>query len=751
MSGDPTAARAPDYRRQARGDRGAYDRYLRGMDASMKQKVALTAAHLLGVGTVADMGMGSGTGSAALAALYPGLDVVGVDVSPEMTGLAQERHRAPNLAFLCADIASACFRPASLDGIFDSSVLHHVTTFTGYDHAAAWRCLGVQVEELKEGGVLIVRDFADPGPGDVLLDVRADDGDDSSEVASCSSAALLQRFAREFRPLSSAPGFPWSEVAGTPALPLPAGFRRFRLSYKHAVEFVLRKDYRRDWATEVLEEYTYFTQAQFEEAFTRLGLRLLASIPIRNPWIVRHRMEGRIAIHDLQGRRLDHPPTNFLIAGEKVAPGDGVCLREAGAPASIDSGPPSFLRMDHYRDRRTGQVRDLASRPHLTVDVLPWFVLEGDAYVLARRGYPRPILRCRPRGTSSLDGSRPAEYVTEPLTVLQRDEPLGRTVETALARAAGIGPERIRGMRPGRHYYTSPGGIEEEVRSVFVEVDPVFVERPLGPVSGFRTSGIVRAIEARQLLRAAQVGALPDSRLELNVYGLLARLGLDAGAWIGEELKLTDGPPPASVADWNDLSRRAPRRAFARAAGERSPRFLEIHAVVFEELAADGTRVAERALEFVLPAALSYNTVAVTLLRRCAGVVYLGLDDDDLPAAQAFSGASELLVAPAWRLPRDVDGITSSRAWVRERLESEYGLTGGEVWELGGRYHPSPGLTPEVVHPLAVEVREERAGERRLLWARLEDVAAHAEEVRDGHLLTLALRAAHALGAGEAH
>src|SRR3970040_1982621 len=65
-----------------RGDRGAYERYLRGMDASMRQKVALTAAHLLGVGRVADLGMGSGTGTQALAALYPRLDVVGVDLDP---------------------------------------------------------------------------------------------------------------------------------------------------------------------------------------------------------------------------------------------------------------------------------------------------------------------------------------------------------------------------------------------------------------------------------------------------------------------------------------------------------------------------------------------------------------------------------------------------------------------------------------------------------------------------------------------
>ena len=64
------------YDAQDRGAGDAYARYLAGMDASMRQKVALTAAHLLAAGSLADMGMGSGSGSHALAALYPDLDVV---------------------------------------------------------------------------------------------------------------------------------------------------------------------------------------------------------------------------------------------------------------------------------------------------------------------------------------------------------------------------------------------------------------------------------------------------------------------------------------------------------------------------------------------------------------------------------------------------------------------------------------------------------------------------------------------------
>src|SRR5579863_7428092 len=161
----------------ARGSLAAYDRYLAGMDASMRQKVALTAAHLLCRGRVADMGMGSGAGTRALAALYPQLEVVGVDVDETMVALAREKHVLPNLTFVAGDVAKPVFEDGSLDGVFDSSVLHHVTTFGGYDHQNAARALAVQARALRDHGVLVVRDFVDPGPGEVLLDVPADDGD----------------------------------------------------------------------------------------------------------------------------------------------------------------------------------------------------------------------------------------------------------------------------------------------------------------------------------------------------------------------------------------------------------------------------------------------------------------------------------------------------------------------------------------------------------------------------------------------
>ncbi len=725
-----------DYAEQYRGDAGAYDRYLAGMDTSMRQKIALTAAHLLGLGKVADMGMGSGSGSHALAALYPALQVVGVDVSEDLVQRARREYDLPNLSFVAGDVARPVFEPGELDGIFDSSVLHHVTSFNGYDPAAAAEALTVQAEQLAERGTLIVRDFVDPGEGEVWLDLPEDDGDDGDDPSTCSSATLFERFAHEFRRLCPEPGFAYQRLEDP-----RGGLRRYRLDHKLAVEFVLRKDYRRDWHSEVAEEYTYFTQAEFEATFARLGLRVLASTPLRNRWIVRNRFRGRFEMRSTDGRILEYPATNYVIVGERVPADEGVRFVEGGRRE-----PSGFLFMEHYRRRDTGAVYDLVRRPRLTVEALPWFRLAGDVFVLARKSYPRPILCCRRRGTRSLDGASAVGYVTETLNVGQSDKPVGQTVEEALDELAHVPGGRIRGFAPGGTYYPSPGGLQEEVRSLFVEIEPTFVESEIGNISGFSTSGQVRAIEARQLLRAAQVGGLPDARLEANVYQLLMECGLAAGPWIGEAIELAETAPPQAATTMAELARRRPRRLYERVDESASSGFLALHCAEFEELDAAGEVIRRADRELVAPRPLSFNTMAVAVLRRCGDDVWLGLDDDDLPAVQCFTGNSQVLVAPAWRLPHEVDSITPAWEWIRERLSEEYGVRPGEIWELGGRYHPSPGVTPEAVYPIAVEVREESEGLRRLTWVELGDALDHLTQLTDGHLRIVALRAGHALG-----
>jgi hypothetical protein len=301
-------------------------------------------------------------------------------------------------------------------------------------------------------------------------------------------------------------------------------------------------------------------------------------------------------------------------------------------------------------------------------------------------------------------------------------------------------------MLPGTTYYPSPGGILEEVESVLVEIDPTFVNAPLEPLCGFSTSGRVRAIEARQLLRAAQVGGLPDARLEINVHDLLLRLAVDRGPWIGDEIDLARSAV-AVPATLEDLLAHPGRRSFERADASHSTGFLDLRCSTFEEIGAAGVVVRSQRLEYVVPRRLGTNTlVAAVLARGPGGEPLFGVDEDDLPAAQGFSGNSNLLVAPAWRVPRGLGSLAQARDFALERLSAEYGVDAEHACDLGGPYRPSPGLTPEVVHPVVFTVRAIAQGPRALAFIPLSQLIARRDRVPDGHLRVAALRVSHALG-----
>ncbi|MCK5798902.1 MAG: class I SAM-dependent methyltransferase, partial [Deltaproteobacteria bacterium] len=599
------------YDRQRRSDPGAYERYLRGMNASMRQKVALTAAHILSMGEIADMGMGSGKGSEALAALYPALRVVGVDIDSTMVERARERYDLPNLRFEVGDIAKSVFPEESLDAIFNSSVLHHVTSFNGYEADQAARAIEAQLPQLRPHGVLIVRDFLDPGNELVWLDLSSEDGDDSDDPERCSTAALFEKFSREYAFLSKTPGFSFKRIGSADSIrpEIKPGRIRYEVMHRYAAEFVLRKNYRKDWETEVQEVYTYFTQDEFERLYHRLGLRVLTSMPIRNPWIVRNRFRGQVAFHALDGSGLEFPATNYLIVGERVKRDDGVSFREGER-----RDPIGYLSMEHYRCRDSGQVMTLVRRPNRTLDIVPWFEEGDDLFIMARASYPRPIIRAHSQGTVSLDRSRSAGYVVEPLVVIQTDKPLGMTVEETMYRVAGISGDRIERFHDGTTYYPSAGGIQEAIRSVFVEISSTFSLYSEGQAPSSDLSSRILAIEARQLLRAAQVGGLPDARLELNAYDLLLGRGKAPGPWIGEEISLKEGGRPTPPTTLDDLLSRPSRRRFERAEAPAEPTFLELLCSKFEELNAAGEVRDVTTLEFAIPRQLSLNTIVTAPL-----------------------------------------------------------------------------------------------------------------------------------------
>lgn len=728
------------YERQHRGGAAAYEAYFAGMDASVQQKIALTTAHFPTRGRIADMGCGSGRGTYDLARLYDGLELVGVDINPVSVRMAAERYRGPNLSFAVGDIAEKVFPDASLDGILNSSVLHHVSSFNGFDAGRVRAALDNQVAQLKTGGVVIIRDFVVPeGPAEVLLDLPVIDGEADGAVGGLSTAALFERFARDWRSSENRDGPVPFERLESPR----EGFARYRLASRAAAEFVLRKDYRADWETELLEEYTYFTRREFEEALRARGLRVVVSAPLWNPWIVENRFEGRVHFSAPDGGALPPPPTNYLIVGEKVAPGAGVGLFER---ERRERTAPAFLGLTYHRERATGQVMELVERPRQTVDLVPWFEDGGQVFVYAKKGFPRPVANAcagQPRPSrSAISG-----YITEPVSAIvdSGEEPDAAALRV-LAERAGFGPGDVVGLGAPFGYFTSPGGVNERVAARLVEVRP----RPPGAAAvanytRFRDSGTVRELEAAQVLRACHVGGMFDARLEISVYRLLRERGRSLGPWIGAGLALEAQPRVAGLGA-GAAALEPPRRAAFEPLPAGTPDFLSVLEGVFEERDGAGRVLAEVPFEYVVPRRLSLSSLVALPVARTADGVFVGIEHRDLPAVQRFTGSSAIAAAPAWRLPATLTHRWELPPFLAAALRRETGLRVRRAWELGGSYLATPGVTPEVVYPFAAEVEIASAADSPLRFVHVDDLAAGLDRLESADLLIAANRLLHALG-----
>lgn len=718
------------YSAQHRGEASAYAQYFAGMDSSMQQKVALTTAFFPTRGHVADMGSGSGRGTYDLACLYPGLSLCGLDINPVSVEHSTRTYQRPNLHYQTGDIADPVFPDASLDGVLNSSVLHHVTSFNDFSLERLETCLRNQVAALRPGGVLIIRDFVVPdGPERVVLELPEQDGKPSGSIPELSTAALFERFAGSFRSSQHRTG----GVPFAPARAKRAGFVGYELSLRDATEFILRKDYRRDWDTEMLEEYTYYSQSQFEQSLRGLGLRLLASVPIHNPWIVENRYRGKIALMDLAGSALPLPPTNYFVVGEKIDPDSAVELREV---EQRELPAPRFFVPRAYRHVQSGKRLELAERPGRTLDILPWLVRGGRVHLLAKKGFPRPLLALH----AEISG-----FITEPIAaILDDDEPRPAAIARILHERAAIDPAVIRGPALIARYFTSPGGLDECVEAALVELDAAALpEAELDPsidYGDFGASGTVRELDAAQLLRAAQVGGTFDARIEIGAYRALTAVGQPLDAWIGAAVRL----PMCEFAVPESEQTRAPtQQVFVPDSGP--PTYLRFVQGVFAARAADNRELARAMREYVIPRNESHRTVTVLPVVRTEDGVFVALEPRELPAVQRITGSALLSVCPAFRLPDAVRELPGIEDFLRQRC-AELGVIVDALIPLGGAYAPSAGATPELVTPFAAPIAAITA-DLKLALMPMQPLCDSIDDVLDAHTKIALLRLAHGLRA----
>jgi SAM-dependent methyltransferase len=273
--------------RSARG----YEVYAQGMEAGAADKARLLAHVRPGI--IAELGCGSGAVLELLRRAFPGSQLMGVDLSPEM--VERCRRRFPGLEIRRHDLTLPLFDDGTVDSIVLCSILHEVYSYNGYDEAPVRRTLRLCADALRKGGRLVLRDGLKPARNDhVYLTPRNRTVYDK-----------FVRFAAEF----GRAGIGYEVVDG-----------RIRLLRGAAMEFLTKYIYDVNWVHEVREQFGVFSLAGWVEEFRRVGLRVVHKESYLLDWLRLTHWEKDVRLEVLGPRGYrptDFPHSTMLIAGEK--------------------------------------------------------------------------------------------------------------------------------------------------------------------------------------------------------------------------------------------------------------------------------------------------------------------------------------------------------------------------------------------------------------------------------------------------
>ncbi len=475
------------------------------------------------------------------------------------------------------------------------------------------------------------------------------------------------------------------------------------------------------------EEYSYFTQKEFEEIFTSLGLRIIVSNPIFNPWIVENRYKDQFTIYNTDGEDIGFPPTNYLIAAEKIG--------ERGTNIHLVRHLPeleqAFLNYATYQNISTKHLYDVVKRPQTVVDIIPYYIHNNEVEILAKHGYPRPLVNVE-TDSPIIDQKHFSGYITEGITATK-----DLSIQDILSKRINLDKTAIENEVQSLEYYPSPGGIEEKVESFFVKLtERASTDFPINnAVNGFSDLGLIRRFNAIQLLKTAQTGALVEARLELNLYNLLKSLNIPFPQWLGgkitySEFKVT----PTPLAELLSIK----TNSFEKSS--QTANYLQKSRAKFGETS---TNESSDILEYVSPQKVSLNTLVTLPLVKQDEEYFVGLEVRNLPVPQILSGNSTILTAPALRLPKN---ISSFKALENHILNTSiFGSQITKFSKLGEKFFPSVGVTPEQAYPYVVELSHNND---TLKWVKLTELYNNVELIRDGHLLIAIVRLVNALGLG---
>lgn len=672
------------------------------MPEYIQKKAALISAHfLLPAGArVVDMGCETGEITYALAALNPRAEIIGVDRDKKSIEFARKNYRLPNLSYQESDIGIPNMEDDSVDGIINSNILHHVYSMGGYNPGEVTALLEKQMQKLKTGGTMLIRDYMMPPEDEFVLLELPNMPSEGETPADLSDADLLVNFSQTARPMATGcEGFFIEEL-----MPRRDGTRLFRLPHKWALEFIHRKSYRTDWTNELKEEYTFFTYQDYRREFARLGMRMVFSAPYSNPWVVKNCFKGRFQLYDEDYAPLGTPATNYFIVAQKVADKQSLVLEERRPSQK----PVGDLQIMIVRDKKTGALHELVKRPGEYCDIVPYRITPDNRLVIyVRSGYPRPIVNAVSRGSHNLDGKKWSGHLIEPITMdtvnMTDDVEENRKMIFGYVDSyASLRAKSDESWYVGDTYFPSPDRIDEAIEPVFIEVENP--QKPTWPIKedkevNFTEIGIITELDGADIILASQVGLLPEPRLELHVFELMSRYNIPLPRWIGEVMPKLPGQP-VKPEDPEDILKDVEHAEFEEE--KRGPVTLKPVKSVFVEEGKVGraTRgLSAQDVEFIMTEdGIENIAVVVPISRDWDNNLLVALEPKILPVPNRLGGDGAMLNAPSFPLPKNVKTLEEAKAFIAEKFH----VPVEQVGQLGESYFTHTGVTPQRVFPFIV-------------------------------------------------
>lgn len=679
---------------------------LKDIEPEIVRKAWFTASHLLlhNDATVVDMGCDDGAMTYAMAAICPKLKFIGLDKSKRQINKAKEKYKLHNLSYKIGDVSSEIFEAESIDAIINSYILHEVYSGSRYNERIVSDTLRKHFKMLKKGGVMFVRDYARPPPEEFVLLEMPDEVGTGKDLAKMSEVELLMWYAEHARPRQD-PGCGGFFLEELPER-IPKT-RLFRLPYKWAYEFIMRKDDRKSWDSELPMEYTFFTQREFRKELRGLGARVQYSGPYWDEDIIDEKFEGHFRLYQNDGRPLGHPPTCFLAVAVKLAERKSLNIEER-RPSSTDSGN---LKISAMRNQQTGEIMDVVTRGLDISEIIPHRIDDdGRIKVYLHDGIARSIANAVPRGGINIDGRAWSGHMVEPIAVdgeaMAMMEEFDVKHSVLFARDhLGVKPQAGAVMEHGPDYYPAPDYIDEKIKTFYLAVNEkkgdITPKNFLGHSDKFQAKGVIREMDAQAVLNAITVGMIPNARLELQILSLFQHLGIKAETWSDKQLNLKI----------SKINEKLNVKQLLKSLGEPDDRFKSIkgttgqlrpvHSVFVEEGASRGAMagLTSQDVDFVVHDDKTINTVVVLpITKDLKGEVHAGVNLKHLPVPQRHEGNGLSVTAPSFDLPPGIE----NQKQIKQFIAEQFGISVSMVLKMGESYYSHVGMTPQRIHPYAI-------------------------------------------------